>query len=128
MTSTTNRDYKPSLDALTRFREEITIARRKTGHLQKELADALGIDAQVLSRKLHGAKRSLLTHAEVKQIIKVLADWDGITTRAEAGKLLKLMGLKAESFSELDWKSPPLDKLEIASPHTQSPRIVSPGQ
>ena len=31
------------------FREKVTAARRQTGHNQKELAEALAIDAQVLS-------------------------------------------------------------------------------
>jgi predicted ATPase/transcriptional regulator with XRE-family HTH domain len=94
------------------FREKIARARRQTGHLQRELADALGIDAQVLSRKLHGAKQAFPTHAEVKLIIKTLASWDAITTQVEAIELLSLMGLKAESFSEQEWKTSPLNRLE----------------
>src|SRR5205807_1237280 len=52
------------------FREKVSAARRRAGRLQKELADVLGIDAQVLSRKLHGIKHTFPTHVEVKQIIK----------------------------------------------------------
>src|SRR6266568_7057977 len=83
-----------SLTNLDLFREKVAAARRQTGRLQRELADALGIDAQVLSRKLHGAKQSFLTHAEVKQIIKALATWDAISTQDEAIELLTLMGLR----------------------------------
>lgn len=96
------------------FREKVTDVRRKTGHLQKELADALGIDAQVLSRKLNGIQQTFLTHREVKQIIKELADWDAISTQVEAIELLTLMGLKMESFSEEEWKAAPLNRLEPA--------------
>ncbi len=96
------------------FREKVAAARRQTGQLQRELADALGIDAHVLSRKLHGMKQAFPTHAEVKQIIKTLATWDAITTRAEAIELLSLMGLRAESFSDEEWNTAPLNRLESA--------------
>jgi len=102
-----------SLTNLDLFREKVAAARRQTGRLQRELADALGIDAQVLSRKLHGAKQSFLTHAEVKQIIKALATWDAISTQDEAIELLTLMGLRAESFSEQEWNAAPLNRLEL---------------
>src|SRR6266566_7550125 len=106
------------------FREKVAAARRQTGQLQRELADALGIDAQVLSRKLHGAKQAFPTHAEVKRIIKTLAAWDAITTRVEAIELLSLMGLRAESFSDQEWNAAPLSRLEPA-PHSNSPGTAS---
>jgi len=100
---------------LNHFREKVAAARRRTGRLQKELADALGIHAQVLSRKLHGVKQTFLTHAEVKQIIKALASWDAITTQDEAIELLSLMGLRVKSFSDQEWKTAPLNRLYAAS-------------
>ncbi len=107
------------------FREKVAAARRQTGQLQRELAGALGIDARVLSRKLHGMKQAFLTHAEVRQIIKTLAAWDAITTRAEAIELLSLMGLRAESFSGEEWNAAPLNRLESAL-HTSASRADSP--
>src|SRR5579872_7485389 len=107
-----------SLTNLKLFRENVVAALRQAGRLQRELADALGIDAQVLSRKLHGAKQAFLNHAEVKQIVKTLADWDAITTQAEAIELLSLLNLKAESFSDQDWQTPPLNRLEPLPPDT----------
>src|SRR5205823_14876957 len=107
------------------FREKVAAARRQTGQLQRELADALGIDAHVLSRKLHGVKQAFPTHAEVKQIIKTLAAWDAITTRAEAIELLSLMGLRVESFSDEEWNCVPLNRLELA-PYTSTSRTASP--
>jgi predicted ATPase len=104
--STTNLDL---------FRDKFTSARRQTGHLQKEVADFLGIDPQVLSRKLHGAKQSSLTHIEIKKIIQIMAQWDAITTQAEAIELLTLMGLRAESFSPHEWEADPLNRLEVSS-------------
>jgi predicted ATPase/transcriptional regulator with XRE-family HTH domain len=97
---------------LSLFREKVNSARRRAGRLQKELATALGIDAQVLSRKLHGQQQTFPTHREVKQIVKELAAWDAITTQSEAIELLALMGLKRESFSEEEWNSAPLNRLE----------------
>src|SRR5437667_6709583 len=97
---------------LALFHEKVAAARRRAGRLQRELAGILGIDAQVLSRKLHGTKRAFPTHAEVKQIIKALATWDAIATRVEAIELLSLMGLRAESFSDQEWNTAPLSRLE----------------
>jgi len=110
---------------LALFREKVAAARRPTGRLQKELADTLGIDAHVLSRKLYGAKQAFPTHAEVKQIIKTLAAWDAITTRDEAIELLSLMGLRVESFSEQEWNAPPLNRLEPAL-HSGTPGAAPP--
>jgi predicted ATPase len=115
------------LDAPTRldlFREKVTAARRQTGRIQKELADALGIDSQVLSRKLHGAKQAFLTHEEVKLIIKELARWDAISTQVEAIELLAVMGLRAESFSAEEWNTAPLSRLEPA-PHSSPSDMAS---
>jgi predicted ATPase/transcriptional regulator with XRE-family HTH domain len=96
------------------FREKVTDARRQAGWLQKELAGALGINSNVLSRKLHGAKQTFLTHEEVKQVIKTLASWDAISTQVEAIELLALMGLRRESFSDREWNAAPLNRLEPA--------------
>ncbi|GAC1507743.1 MAG: hypothetical protein NVS2B12_22860 [Ktedonobacteraceae bacterium] len=107
-------DYRHATTNPALFRERVAAARRQAGHLQKELADALNIDPQVLSRKLHTAKQAFLTHAEIKLIVKMLATWDAITTQAEACELLSLMGLKPDSFSSQEWHTPPLDRLESA--------------
>ena len=48
----------PSSTNLALFREKVAAARRRSGHQQKELADALKINAQVLSRKLQEMRRS----------------------------------------------------------------------
>ncbi|HET8910900.1 MAG TPA: NB-ARC domain-containing protein, partial [Ktedonobacteraceae bacterium] len=97
---------------LARFREQVAIACRNSGHLQRELAGVLGIDPKVLSRKLHGAKQAYPSHLEVKRIILVLADWDAITTQLEAIQLLTLMGSRAGSFTPEEWASDPLNRLQ----------------
>ena len=121
--STESHAHTPS--KLDIFRKKVVYARRQTGRLQRELADALEINAQVLSRKLHGVMQAFPTHAEVKQIVKTLAGWDAITTQVEAIELLSLMGLRAESFSEQEWKAAPLNRLEPA-PHSKTPGAISP--
>src|SRR5215472_4966198 len=102
-TSMTNETHIYTLTNLDLFREKVATACRRTGRLQRELAEALGINAKVLSRKMHGMKQAFLTHAEVKKIIRTLANWDAITTQVEAIELLSLMGLRAENFSDQEW-------------------------
>jgi non-specific serine/threonine protein kinase len=68
----------------------------------------------VLSSKLNGTGASL-SNPETKKIIQTLAEWDGITTRAEAVELLTLLNLKASLFSAEEWDSPPLSRLEKGS-------------
>ncbi len=104
-------DSEP-MDTLKRFQEKVSAARRQSGRLQKDLAVAVGVDAQVLSRKLHRSGRDRLTHYEVKQIIKTLAAWDAIATQDEAVELLTLMRLKWESFSPEEWNAVPLSRLD----------------
>ncbi|HEU5370719.1 MAG TPA: tetratricopeptide repeat protein [Ktedonobacterales bacterium] len=105
---------------LARFREQVTAARRRAGRLQKELAEALGLDEQVLGRKLHGRRASRLTQQEGKALIQTLAAWDAITTQAEAEELLSLLGLRRESFSTEEWASAPLNRLEASPPRRSS--------
>ena len=66
-----------SVEALTHFREQVTATRRQAGYLQKDLAAALGLDTETLSRKLHGRHHAILSLQDVKQIIKTLAAWQG---------------------------------------------------
>jgi predicted ATPase/Flp pilus assembly protein TadD/transcriptional regulator with XRE-family HTH domain len=96
------------------FREKLQEYRRPTGRTQIELAGALGITAKVLSRKLHGSENATLTHFEVKQIVRTLAEWEAITTQTEAYALLEFMGLSEASFSPAEWAAPPLNRLDSA--------------
>lgn len=84
---------------------------RDGGRFQKSLADALGLHPKVLSRKLRGNGDSHLTEDEVRRIITALAQWEVITTREEALRLLELAQLKPGCFSDQEWQSPPLSRL-----------------
>jgi hypothetical protein len=66
-----------------------------------------------MDRKLHAADRMLL-HNEVKGIVRALAGWRGLASRAQAVELLELMDLPASAFSAADWSSPPLAALDSA--------------
>lgn len=110
------------------FSLKVQSLRRPTGHSQQELAEALGIQRQVLARKFSGQKAHF-THREIKQLIKTLAEWDAITTTSEAQELLSLMDLPSVSFSDTDWAAFPLAKLQksimpparLVSPLTANP-------
>src|SRR5689334_7246128 len=105
-----NRDrYSGSMDS-NQFREKIQTLRRPTGHSQQELADALGIQRQVLARKLSDKNAAHFTHDEIKQILKTLAEWEAITSRSEAYELLALMNLRPGVFSPVEWDKLPLSK------------------
>jgi hypothetical protein len=47
--------------------------------------------------------------------MQTLAAWDAITTQDEANDLLALMGLKPTSFSEQEWRTAPLNRLDPSS-------------
>jgi predicted ATPase/transcriptional regulator with XRE-family HTH domain len=100
--------------SLEEFRNRVRELRRPTGESQEALARALGMHPTVLSSKLNGTGVSL-SNPETKKIIQTLAEWDGITTRAEAVELLALLNLKPSVFSAEEWDSPPLSRLEKGS-------------
>ena len=108
------------------FREKVQAYRRVTGHSQQELAQALGIQRQVLTRKFSALSKAHFTNAEIKQIIKALAEWQAITRRSQAIELLVLMSLPPNSFSNAEWDTPPLAELEqesVALPPGQLPTL-----
>lgn len=105
---------------LAEFRAKLQAYRRASGISQSKIAQELGLNPNVLSHKLNGLARSVLTHTEVKQIIRLLAEWGAITERRQAVELLELAGLKESSFSVHEWQSAPLTELEITPTSTKS--------
>jgi predicted ATPase len=95
-----------------------------TGYSQKNLADVLGLHPKVLSRKLRGSGDAELTQLEVKRIVKTLVFWRIITTRDEVLHLLEQAQLNRTSFTSEEWRTPPLDQLEI-EPTVAVPSSVS---
>ncbi|HEX2916082.1 MAG TPA: tetratricopeptide repeat protein [Chloroflexia bacterium] len=102
------------------FREQIKALRRAAGFSQKDLAEAIGLNHQVLSRKLSGRGPTGLTRPEVRQIVKTLAGWQALTRVSEVLELLALMGMGKEAFSLEEWQQPPLNLLEASNSSTVS--------
>lgn len=96
---------------------------------QQDLAHAISLAPTELSRRLNGLGNTTLTTANVRAIVRVLAEWGAITSRAEAEELLTL--LAAPSFSAGEWATPPLDLLDAVAatnanlPPTNLPRALT---
>jgi predicted ATPase len=93
-----------------RFRQAVLERRRAAGRTQQQLARAIGLHPDVLSHKLHqhGAR---LTAAEVTAIVKTLAGWGAVASRAEVRTLLALMAVPPHAIPEQAWGAPPLGTL-----------------
>lgn len=101
---------------LATFREQVKeLCRRSYPYddrrhaTQGDLAEAIGLHATELSKRLNGAKDARLSDRDVRAIVLTLAEWGAITTQAEALDLLNLVGTAA--FRPAEWQSPPLDEL-----------------
>jgi predicted ATPase len=88
---------------------------RVSGHSQKELANELGLNPKVLSRKVNHTGNARLNHQEVKGIIATLARWYAITTRQEALQLLTAAQVEPTVISGDEWQAPPLNALAVES-------------
>ncbi len=97
---------------LAEFREKLHRICQQGGVSQKELAAAIGLHQQVLSRKLNGIRNSILTQLEVKQLIKTLAGWQLINSQDQALELLGLLDLPGAIFTPAEWQAAPLNRLE----------------
>src|SRR5262245_741540 len=74
---------------------------------QQDLADAIGLDRSELSNRLNGTKGAKLTEANVRAIVRALAEWEAIGTQAEVQELLDMVG--CPDFTPAEWEAPPLD-------------------
>jgi predicted ATPase len=84
---------------------------RTSGYSQKELAEEVGLNAKVLSRKLNNSGNAHLTHLEIQRIITTLARWQAISTKEEVIHLLELAAMGPNYFSAEEWQRPPLNRL-----------------
>lgn len=99
---------------LQSFANKIQQYCRLGGYSQKALALALGLHPTVLSHKLNGTANRNLTYPEIKAIVKMLAEWEAITSQAQALELLALADCPAFSLEE--WRTIPLNRLEATGP------------
>jgi predicted ATPase len=100
------------------FSECVQECIRESGYAQKELADEIGLNPKVLSRKLNQSGNAYLTHLEIHQIIITLARWRAISTQGEAIHLLELAQMGPNYFSSEEWQRPPLNQLVTRSTQT----------
>src|SRR5256885_2384796 len=105
---------------LKTFQEKVEVYRKNapTPHTQKELAEAIALDKDELSKRLNAYKHpnsiiSPLSCAQVQAIVRVLARWGAIETQEQAKELLDLMN--CPHFSASDWQTNPLDLLRRSS-------------
>ncbi|HYX50758.1 MAG TPA: NB-ARC domain-containing protein, partial [Ktedonobacteraceae bacterium] len=91
---------------------------RASGFSQKELADEIGLNPKVLSRKLNHSGKAYLTRLEIHRIILTLAHWRAISTQEEAIRLLELAHMGPNYFSSDEWERPPLNELLKRSSQT----------
>lgn len=95
----------------TVFSERVKNYLKNAGYSQKVLAREIGIDTSVLTHKLNGTGRTILTQPEIREIIKALAKLEAITCQNDA------LGLLAEAdcpqFGVEEWKNFPLNKLSL---------------
>jgi predicted ATPase len=97
--------------SLVGFSTKVKAYLKAAGYSQKILANAMGLDPSLLNHKLNSTGRTVLTHPEVREIIKQLASLEAITRQEEALELLALAD--CPNFSQEAWKAAPLSKLEI---------------
>src|SRR6266700_3784121 len=108
---------------LKTFQEKVEAYRRNapTPHTQKELAEAIPLDKDELSKRLNAYKHpnraiSPLTCAQVQAIVRVLAKWGAIETQEQAKDLLDLM--ECPHPGDADWQTYPLKNLKAIPPPT----------
>ncbi len=101
---------------LVQLRQKVRQYRQSIGKSQEDLAAALGLAPVTLSNKLNASNKLSLSRIEIKKIVKVLAEWDAITSQHQVLELLELTDCRPHDFTEEEWESYPLNKLEVSSP------------
>lgn len=107
-----NSDYD-----LDRFRAKVREYRLSVRRNQADLANYLNLDYTELSNRLNATKKARLSPENVRAIVRALAEWGAISTRAQAHELLDLVN--CPHFDQVDWEARPLSRL------TSEPTSVS---
>jgi non-specific serine/threonine protein kinase len=87
---------------------------KNAGYSQKILANELGMNSSVLTHKLNGTGRFVLTYPEIRAIVKTLAKLEAITYKNQVSDLLQ--ATNCPNFSVEEWRTAPLNKLEEGQP------------
>jgi predicted ATPase len=96
---------------MARFRDGVRAYRRSVGRSQQQLATAVGVHPNVLSHKLNGHGRAVLTAPEAIRIVTTLAGWGALETRSAAEQLLAAAGIPAHAIPATAWTTAPLSAL-----------------
>lgn len=113
---------------LERFRLKVREYRLLVNRNQSDLASFLNLDYNELSSRLNANKKVRLSHDNVRAIVRALAEWGAITTRAQAEELLEMM--LCPHFDSVDWQAQPLSKLAASAIHStisQTPTPIGSG-
>ncbi len=118
--------FRERIIALYRRASPYDEGRRPT---QQDLADAIGLSRSELSSRLNGLKNARLTHRDTKAIVRTLAEWGAIISKAEARELLTLV--ECPSFSAAEWQTAPLadlqeDEQTVLPPPMPTPQATLP--
>jgi predicted ATPase len=93
------------------FREAVREHRRAVGRTQQQLARSVGLHPDVLSHKLHGRDKAVLTAPDVIGIATTLARWGALVSREDVYELLGLMEVPQPAIPTASWSAPPLAAL-----------------
>jgi predicted ATPase/transcriptional regulator with XRE-family HTH domain len=104
------------------FRNKVRAYCRLAAKSQQELAKALNMHHTTLSAKLNGLDNTTLTIPEVKMIVQTLIEWEVIRDKAEVWELLAGLDYGSTVFSETEWQTAPLNRLENKSFQSKATR------
>ncbi len=93
------------------FGKKVKSYLKAAGYSQKVLAKELVINSSLLTHKLNGTGRTVLTQPEVREIIKTLAKLESITCQSDAIELLA--EVNCPNFAPEEWKKAPLNNLSF---------------
>jgi predicted ATPase len=109
---------------LERFRLKLREYRLLVNRNQGDMAVYLDLDYSDLSNRLNDHKNARLSHDNVHNLVRALAEWGAIVTRFQAEELLDLM--LCPHFGQADWQAKPLSKLSSSPPLSSIPAIPAP--
>lgn len=113
---------------LDKLRSAVRERRRAVGRSQRQLAAAVGLHPDVLSHKLNGHGRALLSLPEAANIILTLASWGAFDDRTAVDQAFRWAGIPVAGPAGPRWDEPPLSLLpgaKATGPEAVSARALS---
>ena len=101
---------------LDKLRSAVRERRRAVGRSQRQLASSIGLHPDVLSHKLNGHGRALLSLPEAANIISTLVSWGAFDDRTAVEQAFRWAGIPVAGPAGPRWDEPPLSLLpEVAA-------------